>query len=653
MTNDDAEAPVAETAARVPHDGNHLAAVVARLFASVGEQDGASFADALRVATGALDELGADPASVAALHSAAGRAHEANLRRAQRVGELTALHQIAVDLARVRDPDEALQAIVRAAQAVIPSADATYLLLSDPSDQTHFVKASVGLNTPEFMHMRVPDGFGMMARIYETQAPLWTQDYAASGSFVHDAALDSTLSGDDLRSVLGVPMISNGERQGVLYAANRIERSFAASEVSVLQQFAELASIAIQNSRLVSRLQRTAADIGDDMDAAERAAQLHADLIHLAVEGADFSEVMTAIREVLPGELTMLDRFDRVIASDGGAVEASSEVIAQVRVSRRDQRLVTEAMGERFRHVSTVTAGESSWGALILLADSDLSTHELRALERAARIVALLSLQQQSMLDAEERVRGELLNEIVQSRRAPSTATLARASRRGVDLRRNLAAISVVTEPDRYLSVRRAVADFAAEHGGIGGEQNGSIAALVTTDDPGMVADRLADVLTTRMQIDAVVCVSGAIAGDSGGLRDAYDEARRCAAMLYGLQVRGRGFATIELAPFSLLFTPGRERDLTTFLERTLLPLQSYDAEHSTDLVDTVSCYFRNSMNVAKTARELYVHANTVVKRLERVTRLLGADWQSDLPATRLRIALLLHSVVSKAPSER
>jgi DNA-binding PucR family transcriptional regulator len=45
-----------------------------------------------------------------------------------------------------------------------------------------------------------------------------------------------------------------------------------------------------------------------------------------------------------------------------------------------------------------------------------------------------------------------------------------------------------------------------------------------------------------------------------------------------------------------------------------------------TDLTATFAAYFEEGGNVTQTARVIHVHVNTLLKRLERVTRLLGAQ---------------------------
>jgi DNA-binding PucR family transcriptional regulator len=103
-----------------------------------------------------------------------------------------------------------------------------------------------------------------------------------------------------------------------------------------------------------------------------------------------------------------------------------------------------------------------------------------------------------------------------------------------------------------------------------------------------------------------------------------------------------------ELGVYSILVNPARSDDLATFLRVTIGPLTEHDATHGTALVDTVHAYFREGTNLARTARALYVHPNTVVKRLGRVADLLGDNWQSPDRALELHMALQLRALADR-----
>ena len=59
----------------------------------------------------------------------------------------------------------------------------------------------------------------------------------------------------------------------------------------------------------------------------------------------------------------------------------------------------------------------------------------------------------------------------------------------------------------------------------------------------------------------------------------------------------------------------------------------------------TLRVFFDCGTNAARTARELYVHPNTVIKRLNRVAKLLGPDWQLERRSLAIRVALQLYAL--------
>ncbi|MGM1016427.1 MAG: PucR family transcriptional regulator [Actinomycetota bacterium] len=87
-----------------------------------------------------------------------------------------------------------------------------------------------------------------------------------------------------------------------------------------------------------------------------------------------------------------------------------------------------------------------------------------------------------------------------------------------------------------------------------------------------------------------------------------------------------------------------------TLIERIHRPLQA----HSTDLVTTLWSYLDNGRSLEATARELFVHPNTVRYRLKRVSEVIGWDATGPREALILQTALILGSIgVAEAPRRR
>lgn len=89
-----------------------------------------------------------------------------------------------------------------------------------------------------------------------------------------------------------------------------------------------------------------------------------------------------------------------------------------------------------------------------------------------------------------------------------------------------------------------------------------------------------------------------------------------------------------DLLPERALAGDGLAR--RTLIEQIYEPLQA----HSTELLETLWCYLDNGRSLEATARELFVHPNTVRYRLKKVSELIG--WN----ATGAREALILQSAL-------
>ncbi|MEO7121621.1 MAG: helix-turn-helix domain-containing protein [Lacisediminihabitans sp.] len=78
-----------------------------------------------------------------------------------------------------------------------------------------------------------------------------------------------------------------------------------------------------------------------------------------------------------------------------------------------------------------------------------------------------------------------------------------------------------------------------------------------------------------------------------------------------------------------------------TLVNRIYRPLQA----HSTELLATLWCYLDNGRSLEATARELFVHPNTVRYRLKRVSEVIGWDATGARESLILQAALILGSI--------
>ena len=163
--------------------------------------------------------------------------------------ELAALHDTAFGLLERLELDRVLTAIVESAAGLVATPNA-YLYLSDRSTGTLRMQVGLGLFETDVGRDLQP-GKGASGMVAVTGEPVVVDDYRAWA--------DRLENYDDqaFRAVVGVPLRAGGELAGVIGIARQEARPFDASEVALLERFARLASLALENARLYEALSRS------------------------------------------------------------------------------------------------------------------------------------------------------------------------------------------------------------------------------------------------------------------------------------------------------------------------------------------------------------------------------------------------------------
>ncbi|MGR6914579.1 helix-turn-helix domain-containing protein [[Actinomadura] parvosata] len=578
---------------------------------------------------------GADPATIEELERAkveALKVRDLLKRRARREAELSALYDTAGDLAALRDLDAVLEAIVHRARQLLAT-DVAYMTLHDPERGDTYMRVTDGSISAKFRALRLAMGHGLGGLVAQTAVPYATADYFADARFRHREHIDDAVKEEGLVAILGVPLRLGQRVIGVLMAANRSARPFHQEEVSLLASLAAHAAVAIDNARLLqetrnaleelSQAHRTAREHGE---AVERAAMAHDRMTSLVLRGGGIEDVAAVVTDVLGGSLAVLDDLGRAISGDVG--ELDSGVFEAAQASR--------ALGRTVRRgdllIASVDVGGEPLCTLLLRSDDA----DERILERAALVCALLLLFRRSVAEAEGRVRGELLDDLISRPGSPGLAD--RARRLGMDLGAPHVVVVAKHSGQRERAAFWASSQATLRHGLAAGRAD-EVVLLLPGDDAGGLAQRVARELTASLHSPATAGASRA--GDPANVAAAYQEARRCAEALIALGRAGDGASASELGFVGLLVGDGR--DVPGFVARTLGPVIDYDARRGTALVDTLATYFGTGGSPSRTAEAMHIHVNTVTQRLDRIGKLLGEGWPAPERALEIQLALRLH----------
>jgi hypothetical protein len=575
---------------------------------------------------------------------------EAFAARRRRESELSALFDTANDLAALRGVDSVLTAIVRRARQLLGT-DVSYLTLNDPTEGDTYMRVTDGSVSARFQALRLPMGAGLGGLVAQTAAPYATASYFTDSRFKHTNQINDGVHDEGLVAILGVPLIRGSQVIGVLFAADRTERTFDRAQVSLLGSLAAHAAIALDNARL---LEETRAAL-DELSAAsrelrahtasvERAAGAHDRFIDVVLRGGGVEDVAAAVTEALGGSIIVLDEEGRVIPADSSTTpELPPDPAGALTLARSTGRTVRDGSW----WTAAVTVDSELLGGLVLHRDDQLSDSDQRILERAALVTALLLLIRRTAGEAENRVRGELLEELLGSTLRDPDGVRERARRLGADLDRPHAVVVVRTEERCRPRALAAATHLAATRGGLAGTHDGCVVLCLPDLAPGAAASTVCRELTTAGAGPVTVGGAGPARGP-GAMAAAHAEAARCAATLVALGRAGGAASAEELGFFGLLVGDGR--DVHGFVNATLAPVLEYDAKRGTDLLGTLQAFFDAGNSPARAAEALRVHVNTVTQRLDRVGRLLGREWSSPERALEVQLALRLHRLTGAVP---
>ncbi|MEU0628300.1 GAF domain-containing protein [Streptomyces sp. NPDC005989] len=580
--------------------------------------------------------------------------------------QLTALFDTAGDLAASRDLDDVLKAIVRRARMLLGT-DTAYLTLPDEEAGDTYMRVTDGSVSVVFQRLRLELGHGLGGLVAQTARPYATPDYRTDDRFHHTRNINAGVLDEGLVAILGVPLLLGSSRGGtgkvigVLFAADRSPRVFSPDEVALLCSLAAHAAIAIDTARALADT-RSALDelAGANAELAEanaavrahsaamrRAEESHDRLTDLVLRGRDVKDVATAVAGLLDSPLTIHDPGGRPLAAvrpDGADFAADGMDAGWLAETAEESRTGARAVHRDGRWICAVLAGQELLAGLVLHRRGQLDDSDRRLFERASVVTGLLLLLRRTVAETENRIRGELVSDLLTDADRDPAGLTERGRRLGIDLDRpHLLLVAEGGARERLAPAAMRYLFGGGIHG-VSAEHAGAVVLLVAAGDSGPDAGDAARAAAAQLGRLAQTPVTVAAAGPARGARElaaAYGEAARCLRAMRVLGRTGEGACVEELGFLGVVL--GNAQDVDGFVSATLGPLLEYDAQRGTHLVRTLGAYFGSGGSLVRAKDELHVHVNTVVQRLDRVQVLLGRDWNEPGRALELQLALRLH----------
>ncbi|GAA1656947.1 GAF domain-containing protein [Kribbella alba] len=543
----------------------------------------------------------------------------------KREAELSALVDVARELASARDPGGVLDTIVHRARTLIGT-DVAYLTLYDAAQGDTFMRATDGSVSAAFQQLRLPLGAGLGGLVAETHKPYWTADYPGDRRFRHTSPIDSAVGEEGLVAICGTPLIVDGAFVGVLFASNRTRRPFSREEVSLLGSLAALAAVTIVQVRAAAETAAALDQLSEAHAGVEHAAAAHDRFAEIVLSGGDVDAIAAALAELLGVWVVLVDATGNELAAAG---EADHPPVpwAQSPESGRLTRI-----GDCW--VVAATAKGERLGALVIGGVGELSGADQRIVERAAVVTALVLLFRRQAAEQSRRAQADVLADVLSGTTDPrALADRFRLLGRQKELPKQV--VVAVCRGDHSGVLARLSAPLQDKLA-LAGPYAGDLVLLVAGSDAPKVSRELAEV---ARRTGVTIAATGP-ASWGQALVEAHQQAARLVTTMLRLGRSGQSATPDDLGVAGLV--GAGEVDIQAHIDHVLGAVVSYDTQRGTDLIGTLEAYFSAGQSPTRAATALHIHPNTVQQRLDRITALLGDNWQLPERALDVQVALRL-----------
>ncbi|MEV3992518.1 helix-turn-helix domain-containing protein [Streptomyces sp. NPDC049837] len=566
---------------------------------------------------------------------------ESAVHARRREAGTVALIDSATEFMAATDLDQLSRSIAVQARRLL-GLDLAYIT-APAGDAGWCVHTSVGETTAMNVGLAVPVGHGLGALVHDSTAPFWTPDYLGDQRIQHSEHVDEVVRAEGLQAIIAVPLGPGDDRFGALYGAERKIRHFHPDEVGLFRSLAELAGVAIEGVRRLERarneteeLRREQVSLRSRLSRSAAWEKVMTRLTGAALNGEDPQALAEAAGTILGGTVSVRDDVGRWLVAPDEASDRDEPSLAQASI---DAHATGEpvALGNG-RWAAAISAGGENLGLLVLSDPDRRSAVDQGLLTAAAQAVGISLVLQRDTTAAEGAVRSELLDALLTTPANAARPLQARAGRLGLEPAGEY--VVVVARPEGDLG-RAAVwaSSYAYRMAGLNTVHDGCIVLLLPGADASAMARTVSGELSPLVPRPVSVGAAGPAAGISAAA-ELYDEALRCLEAITALRGPGGAAATEDLGFVGLLLADST--NVEGFVSSTIGPVLAYDSERGTELTATLAAYFEAGGSPSRAASALHLHANSVFRRLGRVTELLGPDWQQPRRALEIQLALQL-----------
>lgn len=325
-----------------------------------------------------------------------------------------------------------------------------------------------------------------------------------------------------------------------------------------------------------------------------------------------------------------------------------------------------------FHHYPLITpiiVQNSVYGYIsIIKKTKEMDELESSFIERAANICALHILNQQTAIDTEQRMRGELLDEVLLQPKLDS-AIAKKLSFLGYNLNKSYYVFIfrlqndfqkdefIQNEKEEIMGLLRKYSSKTQESILIS-NSFGQIHALITEDllktynwDVKKLGITILKEVEKKFPSSHILIGVSNICRDIHGAHEGYKQAKKALEIAQINKGNERVFLFSSIGHISILLDARNPRELETYADSILGPIYDYDLRKSAELIKTLYFYYQNECNLHKTARFLNLSIGGMRYRLANLKERFNLDMMNSATRREVQMALDIYVAIGKTAS--
>ncbi len=423
-----------------------------------------------------------------------------------------------------------------------------------------------------------------------------------------------------------------------------------------------------------------------------RSIEIHRQFTDLALNGQGLEAIVQTLGELVESSISLEDANFHLLASHVvpgvtdrhrqqtlahhgtplNAQLAVSAMLKEVIEGRKPRKIapIPEAGMTAHRIIAPILAGRENLGFLSIIEHPQHQEQlAMMAIEHAATVIALEMIKQREVSEAEDRVRGELVDDLLNGTFGDELNVQRRARHLRYDL--SVPHLLLVVDVDhfgRFIREKRYEEDrvitlkhqlFQVVTGAVRRHNPRHLAAahsdsvIILVPQTAAAKETDGEALATRIRKAVAESELGLTVSVAIGRRclkpddfkPAFIEAQRALDLMVRFGKREQVINYDRLGVYRLLAQIEDRAGLEAFAGRMLAPLTAYDQARGTPLLKTLEVYLQRHGNLRQSARELHIHLNTLHYRLHRISELIGADLKDADARLDLLLALRVRAL--------